>query len=64
MAFGVFTCRTTLKAVQNALEANWETYDLATHGLGPAVIKGAFSLIDSCLKEKMRTLKSKDTTNE
>ncbi|XP_073714930.1 uncharacterized protein [Misgurnus anguillicaudatus] len=57
-------CRKTLKAVQNALESNWETYDLATHGLGPAVIKGTFSLIDSCLKEKMRALKSKDSTDK
>ncbi|XP_073729759.1 uncharacterized protein [Misgurnus anguillicaudatus] len=57
-------CRKTLKAVQNALESNWETYDLATHGLGPAVIKGTFSLIDSCLKEKMRALKLKDSTDK
>ncbi|KAK7130330.1 hypothetical protein R3I94_008874 [Phoxinus phoxinus] len=57
-------CRKTLKAVKDALETIWETFDLATHGLGPAVIKGTFSLIDACLKEKMRALKSKDSTDE
>ncbi|KAJ7998371.1 hypothetical protein DPEC_G00222000 [Dallia pectoralis] len=57
-------CRKTLQAVKDALESNWETFDLATHGLGPAVIKGTFSLIDACLKEKMRALKSKDSTDE
>ncbi|XP_076868354.1 uncharacterized protein LOC143519126 [Brachyhypopomus gauderio] len=57
-------CRKTLDAVKNALEANWETFDLSTHGLGPAVIKGTFALIDACLKEKMRALKSIDYTDE
>ncbi|XP_036421581.1 uncharacterized protein LOC118804846 isoform X3 [Colossoma macropomum] len=57
-------CRKTLKAVKNALETNWETFDLATHGLGPAVIKGTFALIDACLNEKMRVLKSKVSTDE
>ncbi|KAF4114011.1 hypothetical protein G5714_004234 [Onychostoma macrolepis] len=57
-------CRKTLRAVKNALEAHWEPFDLATHGLGPAVIKGTFSLIDACLKEKMKALKSKNSTDE
>ncbi|XP_049329401.1 uncharacterized protein LOC125794041 [Astyanax mexicanus] len=51
-------CRKTLKAVEKALETNWHTFDLATHGLGPAVIKGTFELIDACLKEKMKALQS------
>ncbi|XP_073774433.1 uncharacterized protein isoform X2 [Danio rerio] len=54
-------CMKTLKAVENDLEAHWETFNLATHGLGPAVIKGTISLIDSCLKEKMKALKTKNT---
>ncbi|KAK9956293.1 hypothetical protein ABG768_014038 [Culter alburnus] len=57
-------CRKTLKDVKAALEKNWDTFDLATHGLGPAVINGTFSLIDACLKEKMRALKKKDSTDE
>ncbi|XP_048012822.1 uncharacterized protein LOC125246020 isoform X2 [Megalobrama amblycephala] len=57
-------CRKTLKEVKAALEKNWDTFDLATHGLGPAVINGTFSLIDACLKEKMRALKKKDSTDE
>lgn len=53
-----------MKAVKDALETNWKTFDLATHGLGPAVIKGTFALIDACLKEKMKALKkSKDSTD-
>jgi len=28
------------------------------------IIKGSFSLIDACLKEKMKALKSKDSTDE
>ncbi|XP_049341842.1 uncharacterized protein LOC103040397 isoform X2 [Astyanax mexicanus] len=51
-------CRKTLKAVEKALETNWHTFDLATHGLGPAVIKGTFELIDACLKEKIKALQS------
>ncbi|XP_026117588.1 uncharacterized protein LOC113096419 [Carassius auratus] len=57
-------CRKTLKDLKAALENNWDTFDLATHGLGPAVINGTFSLIDACLKEKMRALKKKDSTDE
>ncbi|KAL7878851.1 hypothetical protein AOLI_G00098250 [Acnodon oligacanthus] len=57
-------CRKTLKAVKNSLETNWQTFDLATHGLGPAVIKGTLALNDTCLNEKMRALKSKDSTDE
>ncbi|XP_050961128.1 uncharacterized protein LOC127162371 [Labeo rohita] len=57
-------CRKTLKTVKNALEAHWENFDLATHGLGPAVINGTFSLIDACLKEKMKALKSKNFTDQ
>ncbi|XP_016115152.1 uncharacterized protein [Sinocyclocheilus grahami] len=57
-------CRKTMNALQDALESNWETFDLATHGLGPAVIKGTFALVDACLKEKMRALKSKVSTDE
>lgn len=47
-----------MKDLKHALEKNWKTFDLATHGLGPAVIKGTFSIIDACLKEKMTALKS------
>ncbi|XP_067309063.1 uncharacterized protein [Pseudorasbora parva] len=51
-------CRKTMKDLKHALEKNWKTFDLATHGLGPAVIKGTFSIIDACLKEKMKALKT------
>ncbi|XP_026056936.1 uncharacterized protein LOC113042352 [Carassius auratus] len=57
-------CRKTMKALQEALENNWETFGLATHGLGPAVIKGTFTIIDACLKEKIRALKSKVSKDE
>lgn len=33
------------------MEANLSYYNLATHGLGPEMLKGAFSLIDACLVE-------------
>ncbi|CAM4661504.1 unnamed protein product [Leuciscus chuanchicus] len=44
-------CRQTLTRIKTAMEANWSYYNLATHGLGPEMLKGAFSLIDACLVE-------------
>ncbi|XP_073729931.1 uncharacterized protein [Misgurnus anguillicaudatus] len=44
-------CRQTLTRIKTAMEANWSDYNLATHGLGPEILKGAFSLIDACLVE-------------
>ncbi|XP_073729934.1 uncharacterized protein [Misgurnus anguillicaudatus] len=43
--------RQTLTRIKTAMEANWSDYNLATHGLGPEILKGAFSLIDACLVE-------------
>lgn len=44
-------CRQTLTRIKTAMEANWSNYNLAMHGLGPEMLKGAFALIDACLVE-------------
>ncbi|KAI7793435.1 hypothetical protein IRJ41_017307, partial [Triplophysa rosa] len=51
-------CRKTLQTLLATLRRNWETFGLATHGLGPGLIGGTFEFIDSCLKEKIKALKS------
>ncbi|XP_065126017.1 uncharacterized protein [Paramisgurnus dabryanus] len=51
-------CRKTLQTLLATLGRNWETFGQATHGLGPGLMVGTFEFIDSCLKEKVKTLKS------
>ncbi|KAG1953737.1 hypothetical protein F2P79_009266 [Pimephales promelas] len=51
-------CRKTLQTLLATLGRNWETFEQATHGLGPGLMVGTFEFIDSCLKEKINTLKS------
>ncbi|KAL0969911.1 hypothetical protein UPYG_G00234420 [Umbra pygmaea] len=44
-------CRQTLTKMKTAMEAKWSKYNIATHGLGPELLKGAFALSDACLAE-------------
>ena len=50
--------RKTLGELKTAIEANWATYDLATHGLGPQVLTGTFDLLDACLASTVESLES------
>ncbi|XP_035990407.1 uncharacterized protein LOC118562251 isoform X3 [Fundulus heteroclitus] len=51
-------CRKTLGHLLTTMEANWQDYGLATHGLGPQMLKGTFALIDTCLAKKIEILKT------
>ncbi|XP_056599813.1 uncharacterized protein LOC130417956 [Triplophysa dalaica] len=55
------SCRKTLQTLLATLRRIWEIFGLATHGLGPGLIGGTFDFIDSCLKEKIKALKSSTT---
>ncbi|XP_036001504.1 uncharacterized protein LOC118565344 isoform X2 [Fundulus heteroclitus] len=46
-------CRKTLGHLLTTMEANWQNYGLATHGLGPQMLKGTFALIDTYLAKKI-----------
>ncbi|CAL8383012.1 unnamed protein product [Gadus morhua 'NCC'] len=50
-------CRRTLEHLFKMMKANWAEFNLATHGLGPYVLKTTCVLIDSCLAEKLKLLK-------
>ncbi|KAL2092965.1 hypothetical protein ACEWY4_010277 [Coilia grayii] len=43
-------CRQTLTKLKTAMEASWSNYNIATHGLGPEMLKGAFAIF-ACLAE-------------